>query len=135
MSYREMRENAKWFTAYGTHSVSKGEYSYLPGGQFKQTKLPVAGAVAEYDAGGNLGKRTTVSRVAAGAVIAGPVGAIVGGLIRKDRSKGYVTVTFETGEVVTLDGPIRDEPKMRQFVTKVNAAGVHYAKISEPAES
>lgn len=106
---------------YGLHSVTQdGNYRWMPEGSLKQQVKPVAGAVAEYEPGSAVGGRTTLTRVAAGAVIAGPVGAIVGGLFKKDTSKGYVSVTFPDGSVVALDGPLRDEPKMREFAAKVN---------------
>jgi len=108
---------------YGLHSVTQdGNYRWMEPGSFKQNVRPVAGAVAEYEPGSAVGGRTTLTRVAAGAVIAGPVGAIVGGMFKKDMSKGYVAVTFPDGAVVALEGPLRDEPKMRAFVEKVNAA-------------
>jgi len=69
-----------------------------------------------------MGGRTTLSRVAAGAIVAGPIGAIVGGMFKKDRAKVYVTTTFADGEVVILEGPVKDEAKVREFARKVNAA-------------
>ena len=113
-------ERSRAFAAYGVHSVRDGEYRYLPEGKFKQIRIPVAGAVAEYEAGSSSAGRTTLTRVAAGAIIAGPAGAIVGGLFKKDTSRGYITVTFPDGSVVIADGPLRDEPKMRQFAQRVN---------------
>lgn len=123
-----MRENAKWFALYETHKVSNGEYSFLPDGKFKKVRRPIAGAVAEYEAGSSVGGRTTLTRVAAGALLAGPAGAIVGGMFKKDVSKGYVTTTFPDGTVVILEGPLKDESKLRQFAAKVNAAAAHYAE-------
>ena len=127
-----MLESAKWSAAYGTHSVRNGQYSYLPAGRMRPEHRDVAGAVAQFEAGGAVGGRTTLTRVAAGAVIAGPVGAIVGGLFKKDRSKVYVTVTFPDGAVVIVDGPAKDELRLRQFAVKVNEASVHYAPQADP---
>lgn len=114
---------------YGVHSVTRdGYYRWLPEGKFKQEARPVAGAVAEYEPGSAANGRTTLTRVAAGAIIAGPAGAIVGGLFKKDTSRGYVSVTFPDGSVVVFDGPLRDEPKLREFVRKVNEASERYSE-------
>ena len=110
----------KGYAFYGPNTVKKGTFTHLPKGRLKPVKKPVAGAVAEYESGTDAGERTTLTRVAAGAIIAGPVGAIVGGMFKKDRTKGYVTVTFSDGEVIVIDGPLKDESKMREFTQKVN---------------
>jgi|GEM_PF-2986580 len=113
--------------AYGLHSVNRdGTYRFMPEGSLKQTVRPIAGVVAEYEPGSVLNGRTTLTRIAAGAILAGPVGAIVGGLLKKDTSKGYVVVTFPDGGVVVIDGPLKDEPKMRQFAAKVNLAAAEH---------
>lgn len=122
-AWNRQMERSRIEAAYGVHSVTRdGNYRYMPIGSLKQEVRPVAGAVAEYEPGSAIDGRTTLTRVAAGAVIAGPVGAIVGGLFKKDRARGYVTVTFPDGAVAVVDGPLRDEPRMRSFVAKVNEA-------------
>lgn len=123
---RNAREHAQYFAAYDVHTVSKGVYSYLPSGRFKQVKKPVSGAVAEFETGADLSPRTTLTRVAAGAIIAGPAGAIVGGMFKKDRGRAYVTVAFPDGDVAVVDGPAKDEAKLRAFAAKVNTAAAHY---------
>lgn len=120
-AWNRQMERSRIVAGYGVHSVTKdGNYRWMPEGSLKQQVRPVSGAVAEYEPGSATGGRTTLTRVAAGAVIAGPVGAILGGMFKKDTSKGYVSVTFPNGDVVALDGPLSDEPKMRQFVQRVN---------------
>lgn len=121
-----LRENIKWYAFYDTHTVKDGNYNHLPKGKFKKLRKPIGGAVAEYERGDYAGEETTLGRVALGAVIAGPVGAIVGGMFKRDRTRGYVTVTFPDGEIVIVDGPLRDAEKMRVFAEKVTAAGEHY---------
>ena len=51
----------------------------------------------EYTEGGS---RVTATRVLGGALIAGPIGAVVGGLARKDGGEGYFLVKHK-GEVLT----------------------------------
>jgi len=111
------------FTGHcGTHAVSRGEYHYTPTNAFKMVHKSVVGASTEFESGSDMGGRTTLSRVAAGAIVAGPIGAIVGGMFKKDRAKVYATTTFADGEVVILESPAKDEAKVREFARKVNAA-------------
>ncbi|KAM9866750.1 hypothetical protein ACIFOC_00442 [Leucobacter aridicollis] len=79
----------------------------------------LSGAKALFESGADQ-SRPTLTRIGAGAVIAGPAGAIVGGLFKKNTSKGYVTVEFPDGEAVIIEGPVKDETKMRQFAADVN---------------
>lgn len=121
--FSAQQERADANAVYGVHRLNGGDYTYLPQGKFKNIKKPIAGAVAEFESGADVGGRTTLTRVAAGAIIAGPVGAIVGGMFKKDRNRVYVTITFPDGDVVVVDGPAKDESKVRSFAQKVNAAG------------
>lgn len=104
---------------YGVHSVKGDTYNYLPSGKFKSVSKPVKGASAEFESGADR-SRPTLTRIGAGAILAGPAGAIVGSLIKKDVSKCYVTVIFEDGDTIIIEGPIKDETKMRQFAADVN---------------
>lgn len=104
---------------YGVHSVNGGTYKYLPEGKFKSVTKPIQGATAEFESGADR-SRPTLTRIGAGAILAGPAGAIVGGLFKKDKSKNYVTVIFDDGDTAIVEGPARDERKMRQFAADVN---------------
>lgn len=109
---------------YGVHSVRKGSYNYLPEGRFKSVTKPVAGATAEFESGADK-SRPTLTRIGAGTILAGPVGALAGGMFRKNTSKCYVTVVFADGDYVIVEGPVKDEAKMRKFaadVTRIGAA-------------
>ncbi|MTE24825.1 hypothetical protein [Microbacterium sp. ZXX196] len=126
--YADNRKHAPYLARYGTHSIDRGTYKHDVPGKLGFVTKDVAGAIATYEPGGDMGARSTLTRVAAGAIIAGPVGAVVGGMFKKERGRGYVTVEFPDGDVVVVDGPIKDEPKMRQFAAKVNAAASFYAE-------
>jgi len=123
---RETQENKKpthplkCMGRLGSHFVSNGQYSS------GFTKIPIAGATAEFESGAEK-KRVTGTRVITGAVLFGPVGAVAGGALRKNKTKCYVTITFADGNVVIIESPIKDEPKARKFAATVNAAGVYYA--------
>ena len=114
-------ERSKNSAIYSNHVVNLTTYSYLPIGRFKRIERPVSGLNAEFESGSDVGGRTTLTRVAAGAIIAGPIGAVVGGLFKKDRNRAYVTMTFPDGDIVIVDGPAKDELKLKQFAIKANA--------------
>lgn len=124
--FRDAMESAERNAVYGVHRVTNGEYVYLPKGKFTSVKKPVAGATAEFESGAS-NSSATVGRVLAGTLIAGPVGAIVGGMFKKQKGRAYVYVTFLDGDIAIVDGSIKDESKMREFALKVNAAAKHYA--------
>lgn len=86
----------------------------------KGVKKPLRGSRVTYEAGANVGGRTTLTRVGVGAIVAGPMGAIVGGMFKKDRNRCYVTVEFPDGEIVVVDGPAREEKKIREFAAKLS---------------
>lgn len=104
---------------YGVHSVRKGVYDYLPQGKVKSVQKPIEGAEATFESGADK-SRPTLTRIGAGAIIAGPAGAIVGGLFKKDTSKAYVTVIFADGDTAIIEGPGKDELKLRKFAADVN---------------
>lgn len=108
---------------YGAYALHKGDLLW----DFRKTKRPIAGAVAVPEAG-IADKSPTLTRVVGGAILAGPAGAIVGGLFQKDKSRFYVTVTFSDESAVIIEGPAKDESKMRRFAEKINAASRYYAK-------
>lgn len=111
---------------YGTHRFMQGTYVYLPTGGFKSVTKDIAGASAEFESGA--GQSTaTVGRVLTGGLIAGPAGAIVGGMFKKEKGRAYVYVTFADGDVAIIDGPLKDESKLRTFALGINAASKHYA--------
>lgn len=117
--WSDMKERQAQTALYGVHSVKNGQYKYLPKGKFKSVTKPIAGATAAFESGADL-SRPTLTRIGAGALIAGPAGAVVGALFKKNTGKCYVTVIFPDGDTVILEGPARDETKLRQFAVDVN---------------
>lgn len=112
-------ERSRIAAAYGVHAIQKnGDYRYLPEGKFKNVVKPVAGAQAIFELGADK-SRPTLTRVGAGALLAGPAGAIVGALFQKDTSRNYITVIFADGDTVIIDGPAKDEKKMRTFAERI----------------
>jgi hypothetical protein len=84
------------------------------------------------DTGANVGSRVTATRVAAGALLAGPAGALIGSIAKKDRSTIYLTlITPDDMFIEQVSG--LDEAKAREFANKVKRAGMLQAK--EQAEA
>lgn len=104
----------------GHRVTSDGDYRH------RLLRVPVAGATAVAESGADLDRRTA-TRIIGGAVIFGPAGAIVGGLLKKKKTKFYVTVGFRNGDAVIIETPLKDEKKARLFAVAVNRAGVHFA--------
>lgn len=66
--------------------------------------------------------RLTATRLAAGALVAGPLGAIVGGLARKSTGRIYVMVTTDDGRVLSGEGPSKEAGKAAEISARINAA-------------
>lgn len=91
-------------------------------------KYPIAGCEAVFEPGDAPAMATTAGRVAAGLVIAGPLGAIVGGVWKKDQSKSYINVTLADGKMLIADVPSSKATAAREFVSRINEASKAYSK-------
>jgi len=89
------------------------------GGQW-QPLTGVSAAVSEF---GGVDRRTTATRVVAGAVVAGKTGAIIGALARKKIDNREVTITI-SGPLYTWSVPVRGSEGRRAhaFVAKISTA-------------
>lgn len=83
------------------------------------------------DTGANVSARVTGTRVAAGALLAGTTGALIGSIAKKDRSAVYMTVTTPDDMFLEKVSGL-DEVKAREFATKVKRAGM--LQMKEKAE-
>ena len=99
-----------------TYNCSCGQYGLINGKVTRGLrKWPATECEAELIEDGNEGNRVTATRVAAGALLAGPVGAVVGGLAKKSNETGWLVVTTPDGEGrIKLSG--RGVAKARTFV-------------------
>lgn len=80
----------------------------------------VKGAKASVEAGAAARSRMTATRVIGGAAILGPLGAILGGLAKKDESKVFLIIEMSDGTVFTEEVKGRHEGAARQFAGVVN---------------
>lgn len=102
---------------YGDFILSGGLLGYTDEGTRKTKDL--GGATASFESGADR-SRPTLTRIAAGTLLAGPIGAVGGALLKKNTSKCYVTVLFSDGDAIIIEGPTKDERKLREFAAKVN---------------
>lgn len=79
----------------------------------------VAGAVADFEHGANIGSRVTVTRLAL-------TGIFAFGL-KKDRNKVYVLVELADGQQELIEAKAKEEKAARKFASAINAASRHYA--------
>ncbi|GAB3141683.1 hypothetical protein GCM10027057_25660 [Marisediminicola antarctica] len=82
---------------------------------------PTLGAQASVDVGAST-SRISLTRVAVGGVVAGGLGAVVGGSSRRNTTKCFLTLSTSVGTVVIPYNPA-SETKARKFAAQVNAAG------------
>ncbi len=75
------------------------------------------------DTGANVSSRVTGTRVAAGALLAGTTGALIGAIAKKDRSAVYMTVITPDDMFLEKVSGL-DEVKAREFAMKVKRAGM-----------
>lgn len=86
----------------------------------KGRAIDIVDATAEATLG-SPGRRSTLTRMGAGALIAGPAGFIVGAVARKDTSKCFVTIEAPSGFVV-VEGRAKDYADAAAFADAVNRA-------------
>jgi hypothetical protein len=75
------------------------------------------------ETGANVSSRVTGTRVAAGALLAGTAGALIGSIAKKDRSAIYMTVITPDDMFLEKVSGL-DEAKAREFAMKVKRAGM-----------
>lgn len=97
---------------FGGYKLRDG---YLKGGG---KSVSVRGAEAEATQGAP-SQRSTLTRMGAGALIAGPVGFVVGAVARKNTSKCYVTIELPDG-VVVIESKAKEYPDAVRFADAVN---------------
>ncbi len=95
--------------------------------QIEGRNYPVAGATAHFESGAAARQRMTATRVGAGLLIAGPIGAIIGGMAKKDESKMFIIIELADGNALSVEARAKDEGKIRKFVDAVNQASAHWS--------
>lgn len=96
-------------------------------------KWPIAECEATLDTGAAVAARMTATRVIGGTVLLGPLGTVLGGLAKKNRSKVYLGIAVP-GDAILIEVDSKKEGKARQFLAKFNAAAEQYRAIAESPE-
>ncbi|WNM27567.1 hypothetical protein RN607_00775 [Demequina capsici] len=122
---RRSKENAAFQASFEGYRIMNGVL--VPRLTSGNLTVPVGGCTADFDSGES-NQRTTGTRVITGAILAGPVGAIVGGMFKKEKGKVYVTIITADGDAMIVAADRKDAPKARAFAAKVNKAGAWYAE-------
>lgn len=82
---------------------------------------PVAGAHAEAELASNSHK-VSFGRVVTGGLMLGPVGAVLGGMAKKDKSTAFLIVALADGTVLNSEFPANQLPAAKMFAVKINHA-------------
>ncbi|KRE65424.1 hypothetical protein ASG79_13700 [Arthrobacter sp. Soil761] len=122
-AYSELKKNTGMFRGLvlSGRTLSKGNQSW-----------PASECEIVIDSGANVSARVTGTRVAAGAILAGPAGALLGSIAKKDRSAIYMTVITPDDMFLEKVSGL-DEAKAREFATKVKRAGMLQSREDEKA--
>lgn len=96
-------------------------------------KYPIAGAKASYEPGVDIAARMTATRVATGAVLLGPLGALLGGMAKKDQAKLFFALDMPDGSIVTHEIKAKHESKVRKLVENINLLSAELAPDAAPS--
>lgn len=105
----------------GTFAISGMDLTPLPVKERYQVSIkgfPYEGVKATLD-DGSTGSHISVDRVAAGAILLGPVGAVIGGLARKSASD-YILFEFPDGKMMVAEVPKRKRAESVTFIRELN---------------
>jgi hypothetical protein len=118
--FTQFAKDHQFDSAFGSYRLSGAMLSH----GLKKWQVP--GAVANIEVGGNVHQRVTATRLA----LIGPFALAV----KKGKGNVYVVVALAGGEQLLIEAKVKQEKQAREFVTKVNNAGVYWAQQSR-AES
>lgn len=88
---------------------------------YEGKRYPRAGAKAIIDTGAAAQKRMTATRVVGGAVILGPLGAILGGLAKKRTGMIFLTVDLPDGTCLVAGDKAKHQKDAAQAMQKINS--------------
>lgn len=88
---------------------------------YEGKRYPRAGAKATMDTGAAAQKRMTATRVVGGAVILGPLGAILGGLAKKRTGMIFLTVDLPDGTCLVAGDKAKHQKDAAQAMQKINS--------------
>lgn len=81
----------------------------------------LVGAKAAIETGDAMRTRVTATRVLGGAVLAGGIGALVGGMAKKTVGRVHLIVTLPDGTALSAEGNAKQLAEMHSFAALINA--------------
>lgn len=120
----------------------EGDGRVIPLGSDVQVALESHGEISYTPLTSGGTARPTLTRMAVGGMIAGPLGAVIGGTAQKqkgikttvqtnDNRTVVLTIASEKNGYITRTAPGMDEAAARDFVTKILNAKVDYPKFKQ----
>ncbi|MGP9725439.1 hypothetical protein ACT3SZ_15620 [Corynebacterium sp. AOP40-9SA-29] len=84
--------------------------------------IPARDAKATVDAGAAAQSKVGAGRVVGGAILAGPVGALIGAAAKKSTGELFITVESTDGRVAIGSGPSKESSSATTLANAINAA-------------
>lgn len=113
---------------YKTHEVRRDKLVIRDGfSRFKHATADGEGIVL---VGEDLGSAVTAGRVAAGFLLGGPFGAVIGALAKKDAGQAVAAFTWPDGTTAKIVAPRHDAEKLREFVDGFNQSAIATSQLA-----
>lgn len=110
--WKKRREARRFNASFGKWKIANGTVHH------GLSSWPAEECAAVVDTGANI-QKMSAGRVVFGAVALGPVGAVLGGLAKKNKTRVYMVVTVP-GDSLLEELPVKDEGKAKKFAHAVN---------------
>lgn len=110
--WKKRRETSRFNASFGKWKVRDGKVHH------GSSSWPAEECAAVVDTGANI-QKMSAGRVVLGAVALGPVGAVLGGLAKKNKTRVYLVVTVP-GDSFLEELPVKDEGGARKFAAALN---------------
>lgn len=116
----KIKQEAKYYAKAGDGCVKGFTLIYNDGNKVHTTTTH--GVHAEVVTGDNIGTYVSAGRVIAGGVLLGPLGAVVGAMIRKNHTKAYVVLARDGETFGYIEDSAKRTKNLQALAQKVNAS-------------
>ena len=110
--WQKRREARRFNASFGKWKIANGTVHH------GLSSWPAEECAAVVDTGANI-QKMSAGRVVLGAVALGPVGAVLGGLAKKNKTRVYLVVTVP-GDSLLEELPVKGEGGARKFAHALN---------------
>lgn len=115
-----IKREAKYYAKVGNGCVKGFKLIYTDGNKVHTTTT--RGVHAEVVTGDNIGTYVSAGRVIAGGVLLGPLGAVVGALIRKNHNKAYVVLERGGSTIGYIEASAKHMRQLSHLAQRINAS-------------